>query len=142
MVIVCKSLFSKDVPNVHHLHRHMPREWRRFLHWSIAVSIMPCWTSDHTAINIPSNNRCSVLDRNIIWFCWKFSVLCSSKSILQIDQELATKFNKSESESESKSWPDPRSCSLAGNQVSWQLAQRSDGMSFATRSVECSTRFV
>jgi len=31
-------------------------------------------------------------------------------------------------------WPDPRSsCSLAGNyQVPWPLAQRSDGMSFAT----------
>jgi len=24
--------------------------WRRFLHWSIAVSMMSCWTSDHTTI--------------------------------------------------------------------------------------------
>ena len=34
-------------------------------------------------------------------------------------------------------WHDPRSsCSLAGNyQVPWPLAQRSDGMSFATRLV-------
>ena len=35
---------------------------------------------------------------------------------------------------DSVTWPDPRSqCSLAGNyQVPWPLAQRSDGMSFAT----------
>ena len=35
---------------------------------------------------------------------------------------------------DSVTWPDPRSsCSLAGNyQVPWPLAQRLDGMSFAT----------
>ena len=99
MQVVCKSLFTKGVHNVYHLHSTMPREWRWcFLHWSIAVSTMPCWKLVHTAINIPSNIRYSLLDRKqvtyeqgrpvVIWFCWKFSVLCSSEIILQIDQEL------------------------------------------------------
>ena len=50
MLIVCKSLFTKGLQNVNHLHVHMPREWRRFLPWSTAVSIMTCRKSDHTAI--------------------------------------------------------------------------------------------
>ena len=25
---------------------------------------------------------------NLMWFCWKFTALCSSERILQIDQEL------------------------------------------------------
>ena len=39
---------------------------------------------------------------------------------------------------DSVTWPDPRSqCSLAGNyQVPWPLAQRLDGMSFATYGLE------
>jgi len=36
--------------------------------------------------NAATHLRCG---GNLIWFCWKFSALCSSERILQIDQELA-----------------------------------------------------
>jgi len=39
MQIVCKSLFTRGVQNVHRLHGHT---------WWTAVSIMTCRKSDHT----------------------------------------------------------------------------------------------
>ena len=47
MQIVCKSLFTKSVYCPPLARTHV---WRRFLHWSIAVSIMSCQKSGHTAI--------------------------------------------------------------------------------------------
>jgi len=50
MQIVCNRLLTNGAQIVHHLHGHMPGEWRRFLHWSTAKSTMACEKSDHMAI--------------------------------------------------------------------------------------------
>jgi len=48
MQVVCKSLFTKGVQNVHHLHGHMPGH--AFFSGQTAVSIMTCQKSGHIAI--------------------------------------------------------------------------------------------
>jgi len=65
--IVCKSLFTKDVQMSTIC---TDTCWRRFLHWSIAVSVMSCWKSNHSTIKRSFSSLRTVNKQKVkCWYC-------------------------------------------------------------------------